>query len=269
MPFTLAHPAAAIPLCRPLRRHGVLSALVIGSMVPDFWYLLPLGIQRADTHSLAGLFWFGLPVGLTCYAVFHALLKKPLLGLLPEAVAARLAECTEMEAALPRVGLVAVLASLLLGLVTHLAWDSFTHYDGAFVAAWPALRSELFSIGHYDVYPVSLLQHLSGVVGIGLTGYWLWRWYVRSPAPQTHVRDSLELPVAGRVTVLILLLVAIAWGAMHPWVQVTPQTQAGALGVARAMMRERLAGAGSAGCAALFTYALLWQLRAWRERRGA
>ena len=35
MPFTFAHPAAVVPLLRPLGRYGVLSALVIGSIVPD------------------------------------------------------------------------------------------------------------------------------------------------------------------------------------------------------------------------------------------
>ena len=43
MPFTLAHPAAVIPLCGILRRASVPSALIIGSMAPDLVYFVPLG----------------------------------------------------------------------------------------------------------------------------------------------------------------------------------------------------------------------------------
>jgi hypothetical protein len=53
VPFTLAHPAAAVPLLRPLGRRGLLSALVIGSMAPDLWYFVPFDVTRADSHSPA------------------------------------------------------------------------------------------------------------------------------------------------------------------------------------------------------------------------
>ncbi|MSQ59664.1 MAG: DUF4184 family protein [Betaproteobacteria bacterium] len=48
MPFTIAHPAAALPLLRPLRGFGVLSALVIGSMTPDFPYFLTGDLTRRE-----------------------------------------------------------------------------------------------------------------------------------------------------------------------------------------------------------------------------
>jgi hypothetical protein len=73
MPFTLAQPAAAIPLSRVLGRASVLSALIIGSMSPDLVYFLPLGINRATSHSLVGLFWLCVPLGLVSYVLFHVL----------------------------------------------------------------------------------------------------------------------------------------------------------------------------------------------------
>jgi hypothetical protein len=36
VPFTTAHPAAAVSLHRPLGRFRVLSTLILGSMTPDF-----------------------------------------------------------------------------------------------------------------------------------------------------------------------------------------------------------------------------------------
>jgi len=46
-------------------------------VVPDLWYFVPFA-DRADSHSLAALFWFCLPAGLAAYALFHLLLKQPL-----------------------------------------------------------------------------------------------------------------------------------------------------------------------------------------------
>lgn len=81
MPYPFAHPAAVLPLARPMGRFAVPSALAIGSVLPDLWYIVPL-VDRADSHSLAALFWFCLPAGLLSYVLFHRLLKQPLIALL-------------------------------------------------------------------------------------------------------------------------------------------------------------------------------------------
>src|SRR5581483_12465816 len=50
VPFTLAHPAAVLPL----RRRGlVFSALVVGSMAPDFEYFF--GLKRPISHTMPGI----------------------------------------------------------------------------------------------------------------------------------------------------------------------------------------------------------------------
>src|SRR5262250_1484731 len=85
MPFTLAHPAAVVPLARLLGKKVVFSALVIGSMTPDFAYPVP-GLTRGPSHSLSGLFWFCLPVGLASYLLFHLLVKRPRAAALPRAL---------------------------------------------------------------------------------------------------------------------------------------------------------------------------------------
>ncbi|RKZ85433.1 MAG: hypothetical protein DRR19_16380 [Candidatus Parabeggiatoa sp. nov. 1] len=62
MPFTLSHPAAAVPLARG---GLVLSALVVGSMSPDFLYFLCLSTQYQFGHTFIGVFVFDIPTGLT------------------------------------------------------------------------------------------------------------------------------------------------------------------------------------------------------------
>ncbi len=63
MPFTVSHAAVVLPFSRLLARWRLLSAVVIGAMVPEFALFLPWSIQRFETHSAAALITFCLPVG--------------------------------------------------------------------------------------------------------------------------------------------------------------------------------------------------------------
>ena len=64
----------------------LIRTTVTGAVV----FLLPIGISRAQSHSLAGLVWCCLPVGLAVYLLFHWLLKAPLIDLLPHYAYSRL-----------------------------------------------------------------------------------------------------------------------------------------------------------------------------------
>ena len=130
MPYPFAHPAAVLPLARPLGRFGVPSALAIGSIAPDFWYFVPL-VERGESHSVAGLAWFCLPLGLLLYALFHLFLKQPLIALLSP----RLRAFT--PARLPAVPWSAVLVSLLVS-ASHARWVSGTLVLGWWI--WRKLR---------------------------------------------------------------------------------------------------------------------------------
>jgi|SRR5215470_1003243 len=181
MPFTLAHPAAVIPLARRLGRFAVPSALVIGSISPDLAYLLPMGVSRGGSHSLAGLFWFCIPAGVGAYLLFHLMLKRPLVSLLPTRIAARVAGVLCAPRRLPPASWIAVLVSLLIGAVTHLAWDAFTHPDAPGVQAVAVLHARLFSIGQYPVHGYKVLQHGSTLAGTVLLIGWVWRWLRQAP----------------------------------------------------------------------------------------
>ena len=71
MPYTLSHVAAVLPFSRLLARLQILSAMVIGSMAPDFGYLLPIHPPRVATHSAVSLVTFSLPLGLLSYWIFQ------------------------------------------------------------------------------------------------------------------------------------------------------------------------------------------------------
>src|SRR5919108_2867732 len=123
MPYPFAHPAAVLPLFRPLARYTVPSALVIGSVVPDLWYFVPHMI-RGESHSGAGLLWFCLPVGVLIYVLYHIIAKQPLAELLPQSLATRIGMPRPV---LPAASWLAVIFSVLLGALTHIGWDALSH----------------------------------------------------------------------------------------------------------------------------------------------
>jgi hypothetical protein len=211
MPFTFAHPAAAVPLLRPLGRFGSLSALVIGSMTPDFWYLFPYSVGRGGGHSFSGLFWFCLPMGVVVYLLFHALVKQPVLSVLPTWVAARLSVHAHGPALSPGAWPAALL-SLFVGAVTHVAWDAFTHSDGPGVAALPFLETLLFSVHGYHLHVYKLLQHTSTFAGLALLARWSWRWL--RVAPIQTLRSALVVSPAQRGVLLATLVTLPALGAL-------------------------------------------------------
>lgn len=207
MPFTLAHPAVILPLPKLLGRHVVFSALVIGSMMPDAPYFLALDIDRGDTHSLYGLLWFSLPLGLVFHGLFHRLFKRPLAFVLPADLGSRLPLQPMIDAgrrpwALP--------LSVWLGAFSHIVWDSCTHKYGFLVERLPILETLLFRYGGYNFWLYKVLQYASGVIGIAIlllaAGWWLRRAPVSSlppawPWPETWRR---------RVRLTLLLLPSLA-----------------------------------------------------------
>jgi len=218
VPLTFAHPAAAVPLARPLGRWGVLSALVIGSVVPDLFYILPLTMHRASSHSLAGLFWFCLPVGIAVYALFHAVLKRPLCALLPAAWQLRLdAGGTRAPASRP-----GVVLSILVGAVSHIVWDAFTHQDGFAVMALPGLTREIASFSNYHLYLYRVMQHLSTVVGVSLLAWWTKRWAGGLAPPGADTRPSL--PAGARALVAIGLIAGATVIALNASARFAPET---------------------------------------------
>src|SRR5580765_1974558 len=119
MAITLAHPAAVLPLARMLGGYGVLSALVIGSVVPDLPRFVPLPFERDHTHCLAGVFFYCIPLGLAIFCLFHRVIKRPLAMLLPDRLRGPIASYCAPHWGLPYFGAIPVLVSLVFGAATH------------------------------------------------------------------------------------------------------------------------------------------------------
>jgi hypothetical protein len=185
MPFTFAHPAAVLPIVRSLGRYAVLSALVIGSISPDFAYIIPISFSRYQSHSVAGLFLFCMPVSLIAYVVFHKFLKGPLLSLAPPSLFRRLGEFVKGYSSLPSANWLSILLCIFFGAITHLFWDTFTHRGAIGVKMLPFLQETAFYIGSYPVYIYKLLQHGSTIIGLGVITWFFLRW-MRTATVRPH-----------------------------------------------------------------------------------
>lgn len=180
MPFTLAHPAAILPLrgSRFLRT----APLVIGAVTPDVPYYLPLGPSGhplrvgLDTHSLVSSYTVDLALGMALLALV-VLLREPLTALLPARARWLCLTALEPFRRRPIEWLLAPLA-ILIGVYSHLLWDSFTHADGWGVRHIPALEAKV-TIGWYIGDAFHILQYLSSALGLTVIAWW----YMRQRVP--------------------------------------------------------------------------------------
>lgn len=162
MPFPLAHPAAVLPLRRFCPRGLSFPALIIGSLIPDMGYVFTVvGIEmQRVSHQLAGVV-FCLPAGLLALWVFHRLCPVAV-GFLPEVYRRALLPLCQRPLGSP----VAIIVSLLIGTLTHLFLDSFTHKDGWMTEQLEFLQWPLYQSHHRTFRLCHLLWYVCSFTGI-------------------------------------------------------------------------------------------------------
>lgn len=185
MPFTPSHAVVALPFVRtPL----VPAAIAVGAMTPDLpLFLRGIGPSYAFTHSTANVVWTAL-IALVLLALWLIVLRPALVQLTPDAVAERLPDAwrrsggeaaRELLAPRERPGagsfpVLLLVVSLLLGVLTHIAWDLFTHEGRWGVEAIPALQEQWGPLLGYK-----WLQHGSSVIGLLILAGYAVRWLRR------------------------------------------------------------------------------------------
>jgi len=173
MPYTLAHPAAVLPLHSALRPRLRLAALVIGSTTPDYQYFLHLYTVGGFSHTLPGLLLVCLPAGWLTLWLFDRFGRRGLATLLPPGwqLPARPARAYSP---------VATSAALLLGAATHVVWDAFTHASGWGVDLFPWLAGTIH-LGSVGIPWFNVLQHGSTLLGLAAVAAAMWLWARRQP----------------------------------------------------------------------------------------
>jgi hypothetical protein len=252
MPYTLSHAAAVLPFSRLLARWQLLSAAIIGAMVPDFRVFLPWRFGHVETHSAMALLIFCLPVGVITYWPFQGLVKTPVLEVLPEGPYAR----WRPFAAPAHIGSarqwVLAACGVLGGAVTHLVWDAFTHEGARGVRWFPLLDDPMIEMGRRHVDGVAVMQDLSSLIGLvavlALVAYGLRRG--REPAvpnrlvPRTERRQWLLAYVLAVVALSCAFYVRARWAQppLHStFAQISTMAVAALRGLAAALLGVSIA----------------------------
>jgi|SRR5450631_2997771 len=166
MPFTISHAAIVLPFSHLAARWRLLSATVIGAMVPDFGQVFPWHVERIESHSAMALFSFCLPVGLASYWLFQYVIKTPVLEVLPDGAYARSRPfAAPAELASIRQWIIAA-CGILAGAVSHLVVDAFTHEGARGLRMIPMLEDPFVDIGSHHVVGVRLLQDGTSLIGL-------------------------------------------------------------------------------------------------------
>lgn len=169
MAFTFAHPAAVIPLHKYKNRFHP-AALVFGSMAPDFEYFLYVKPMQVSGHTLLGLVTTNLPLVFMIWLLYEAFVRDAFLRYLPDPFWKGAQQyrrqpqyiCHVREAWM-------FIYSALLGMLTHIIWDSFTHQSGVMVEAIPVLQKGISLLGS-QVPLYKIMQHGSTAIGFFVIG---------------------------------------------------------------------------------------------------
>lgn len=197
MPFTPAHVAAVLPwVGRERPPWAVPAALVVGSMVPDVLYFVPISSHRQFSHSLEGVLTLDLALGLLFVGLWRLVAAPVVRDLAPVTVRTRMPPPSAPTPAQWRWSVPCV----LLGALTHVVWDAFTHVDGWVVRRVPALSDA--GLGGLPAF--KLAQYGSGVLGTALVLAHVLRPLARAPGahPGTSQATAPERRAAWAVLVL-------------------------------------------------------------------
>lgn len=134
MPFTFSHPAAVLPLAFIPKKWVSVTALVIGSITPDFEYFFNMEQDSIYSHTWSGIFWFDLPLALSLVYLYDSLIRKSFIENLPEFLNKRF---SRFESGSRNVNSIKdftiTIISLLIGITSHIIWDKLTHKTVRFI----------------------------------------------------------------------------------------------------------------------------------------
>lgn len=255
MPFTLAHPIAAAPIWLCSKRRLDLPSLLVGSMIPDLEYFLTLQPHRTIGHTLLGILIQGLPCSIVLLLITRYVLMRPFLALLPRKLAQRFPTIRGYFP-LQFLHLFNVVVSVVIGAVSHLVWDDFTHDGGWVVPHSKLLQSQL---GPMPIY--KFLQYGSGVFGVFALLLWLSIWL-----NQAKSRNRIET-LAPRWKALAIICIALC-AFVLTWVAVEIHHIAGETFI-ETFVRAVLGSISGLFLGLLLYSAVFWMLKSFKPNSTA
>ena len=211
MPFTISHAAAVLPFSKLGKSRLPLAAMMIGSLSPDFAYFLPESLAQASKHDLEGILFFCWPASLALWLLFVHLIESPTIDLLPAAWRVRVPR-SDTTVSLKSLALASI--AVILGAMTHVAWDAFTHANTLITEVFPALRTEVFTFRGRSFRVYLILQYLSSVVGLLALAYWALKLRRATPRVRSVLESRRDLSDRMRIGAALFVIVTSGVTAM-------------------------------------------------------
>lgn len=215
MPFTLSHSAATLPFLRS--KYFSATGLIIGTMAPDFEYFLRMNVQGIYGHTWLGILYFDIPVAFFLAFLFHGVAKGNLIDNLPAFLQARFQDIRNSDfTAYIKTHKLVFVVSVVIGAVTHIIWDGFTHEHQYFVKALPEIYEGRVISFRGAKYPLwYALQIASTVVGglILLTYVLLWM----KPVDAVFNRPSILYWILVTAIVAAIVSVRMQFAIQNLW----------------------------------------------------
>jgi hypothetical protein len=209
-------------------------------MVPDVPLFAPWVAEYNATHSLVGVVSIDAALGLVVFVAWHVVFGPALAAAFRPALGHRLsARASGVRSPLWRwTHAPAVYASFVIGAMTHVGWDAFTH-EGR----WGTTHVRWLAQTHGPLTGAAYAQEASTVVGALVVAWWLHRWCAANGLALMDLRLS-------RGAQLVCLAVLFA-GATNAALALAPELVRGELsGVSMAAFVVATRGiSGGAVCA--------------------
>ncbi|MCX2743454.1 DUF4184 family protein [Mangrovivirga sp. M17] len=214
MPFTLSHTIAVLPL-RGIKLLS-LTGLIIGSMTPDFEYFIRMSLKSEFSHDFLGAFYFDLPVGIAFCFIYHQLCKEFIIDNSPPFISERMVKYREFRWwSYFKQNAIWIIVSVLIGALTHVVWDSFTHGNGFMVGVFPFLKKGIPIFG--TSYPIFyMIQHVSTAIGLIIFFYW----FLKLEKTGVKKKGSSLMTVLFLVIAVVIFIIRIIIMAEHKEVKI-------------------------------------------------
>ncbi|WP_133296180.1 DUF4184 family protein [Zooshikella ganghwensis] len=199
MPYTLSHAIISLPVSVMTRGKIPLAALVVGSISPDFPYLLALTPTEAPGHSVLGIFTHCLIPSLLMLLTWYLWLAGPTLDLL------RLPKESQSFGVMP---FFMIVFGVLIGAYSHVLWDATSHADGAFV-----INSEFWNKAFFSLPLYKWNQYGSGILGLIALSSWYLYTVASNHQAKYQGKLTLGLSIYGTCTIFFIVLANVIHGS--------------------------------------------------------
>ncbi|MFD3156871.1 DUF4184 family protein [Haloimpatiens sp. FM7330] len=202
MSFTLAHPAAVVFM---KNKYFNLSGLILGSMAPDFIYFILFNPSSNFGHTILGFMLLNIPLCFLLNFIYYKYIKDSFILNLPMCISKDYTWLIDIKNGVTNVKEAVIFTySSVIGMMTHVFWDSFTHKTGYFVLKLNFLRDNINLLGH-KIYIYKIAQHGGTLLGFVIILIFLHKIRKRGLILKVPLRSKVMYHVTAVLIEIILM----------------------------------------------------------------